>query len=46
MEFDCWTGLRIAGKSYIIAEKIRYKEKTSDDVWTEYGLITDKSDRT
>ena len=43
MEFDCWTGLRIEGKSYIIAEKIRYKEKTSDDVWTEYGLITTES---
>ena len=44
MEFDCWTGLRIEGKSYIIAEKICYKEKTSDDVWTEYGLITSDSD--
>ena len=47
MEFECWTGLRIEGKSYIIAEKISYKEKTSDDVWTEYGLITTESnDRT
>lgn len=44
MEFDCWTGLRIEGKSYIIAEKICYKEKASDDVWTEYGLITSDSD--
>lgn len=43
MEFDCWTGLRIEGKSYIVAEKIHYKEKTSDDVWTEYGLITTES---
>ena len=43
MEFDCWTGIKIGEKSYIIAEKIRYKEKTSDDVWTEYGLITDDS---
>lgn len=43
MDFDCWTGLKIKGTSYIIAEKIRYKEKTSDDVWTEYGLITSKS---
>ena len=40
MDFDCWTSLKIGGISYIIAEKIRYKEKTSDDVWTEYGLIT------
>lgn len=47
MEFECWTGLRIEGKSYIIAEKISYKEKTSDDVWTEYGLITTEgNDRT
>ena len=44
MEFDCWSGLLIEGKPYIIAEKIRYKEKTSDDVWTEYGLITHESD--
>ena len=44
MDFDCWTSLKIGEASYIIAEKIRYKEKTSDDVWTEYGLITDKSD--
>ena len=44
MEFDCWTGIKIGEKSYIIAEKIRYKEKTSDDVWTEYGLITEDSD--
>ena len=43
MEFDCWTGIKIGEKSYIIAEKIRYKEKTSDDVWTEYGLITEDS---
>ena len=43
MEFRCWTGLMIEGKSYIIAEKIQYKEKTSDDVWTEYGLITQGS---
>lgn len=43
MDFDCWTGLRIEGKSYIVAEKIHYKEKTSDDVWTEYGLITTES---
>lgn len=43
MEFDCWTGLNIEGKPYLIAEKIRYKEKTSDDVWTEYGLITQGS---
>mgnify|MGYP002740922760 CR=1 FL=1 len=40
MEFRCWMGVTIEGKSYIIAEKIRYKEKTSDDVWTEYKLIT------
>ncbi len=47
MEFRCWMGLVIEGKSYIIAEKIQYKEKTSDDVWTEYGLITHESnDRT
>ena len=43
MDFDCWTGLRIEGKAYIVAEKIHYKEKTSDDVWTEYGLITTES---
>lgn len=43
MEFDCWTGLNIEGKPYLIAEKIRYKEKASDDVWTEYGLITQGS---
>ena len=43
MDFDCWTGLKIKGTSYIIAEKICYKEKASDDVWTEYGLITPKS---
>ena len=43
MEFRCWMGLMIEGKSYIIAEKIQYKEKTSDDVWTEYGLITQGS---
>ena len=43
MDFDCWTGIKIGEKSYIIAEKIRYKEKTSDDVWTEYGLITSNS---
>lgn len=47
MEFRCWMGVTIEGKSYIIAEKIRYKEKTSDDVWTEYGLVTRESnDRT
>ena len=47
MEFRCWMGLVIEGTSYIIAEKIRYKEKTSDDVWTEYGLVTEESnDRT
>ena len=47
MEFRCWMGLMIEGKSYIIAEKIQYKEKTSDDVWTEYGLVTEESnDRT
>ena len=47
MEFRCWMGLTIEGKSYIIAEKILYKEKTSDDVWTEYGLVTKESnDRT
>lgn len=40
MEFRCWMGVSIEGTSYIIAEKIRYKEKTSDDVWTEYGLVT------
>ena len=44
MDFDCWTGIKIGEKSYIIAEKIRYKEKTSDDVWTEYGLIAEGSD--
>ena len=43
MEFRCWMGVTIEGKSYIIAEKIRYKEKTSDDVWTEYGLVTRES---
>lgn len=43
MDFDCWTGLKIKGTSYIIAEKICYKEKASDDVWTEYGLITSNS---
>lgn len=43
MEFDCWSGLLIEGKPYTIAEKIRYKENTSDDVWTEYGLITHES---
>ena len=43
MEFRCWMGVTIEGKSYIIAEKIRYKEKTSDDVWTEYGLVTHES---
>lgn len=41
MEFDCYTALRIEGKPYIIAEKIRYKEKTSDDTWTEYGLVAE-----
>ena len=47
MEFRCWMGLVIEGTSYIIAEKIRYKEKTSDDAWTEYGLVTHESnDRT
>ena len=47
MDFDCWTSLKIGEASYIIVEKIRYKEKTSDDVWTEYGLITSESnDRT
>ena len=47
MVFRCWMGLMIEGKSYIIAEKIQYKEKTSDDVWTEYGLVTHESnDRT
>ena len=47
MEFRCWMGVTIEGKSYIIAEKICYKEKTSDDVWTEYGLVTRESnDRT
>ena len=44
MDFDCWTSLKIGEAAYIIAEKIRYKEKTSDDVWTEYGLITSDSD--
>ena len=44
MEFDCWSGLLIEGKPYTIVEKIRYKENTSDDVWTEYGLITHESD--
>ena len=43
MEFRCWMGVTIEGKSYIIAEKIRYKEKTADDVWTEYGLVTRES---
>ena len=43
MEFRCWMGVTVEGTSYIIAEKIRYKEKTSDDIWTEYGLITDES---
>ena len=47
MVFRCWMGLMIEGKSYIIAEKIQYKEKTSDDVWTEYGLVTyESNDRT
>ena len=47
MVFRCWMGLMIEGKSYIIAEKIQYKEKTSDDAWTEYGLVTHESnDRT
>ena len=41
MEFDSYTALRIEGKPYIIAEKIRYKEKTSDDTWTEYGLAAE-----
>ena len=44
MDFDCWTGIKIGGKPYTIVEKIRYKEKTSDDVWTEYRLITNNSD--
>ena len=44
MEFDCWTGLFIEGKRYTIVEKIRYREKTSDDTWTEYGLIADADD--
>ena len=44
MEFDCWTGLLIEGKRYTIAEKIHYREKTSDDTWTEYGLIADADD--
>ena len=40
MDFDCWTGIKIGTKPCTIVEKIRYKEKTSDDVWTEYKLIT------
>ena len=43
MEFRCWMGVTIEGKSYIIAEKIRYKE----NVLTEYCLVTRESnDRT
>ena len=40
MDFDCWTGIKIGTKPCTIVGKIRYKEKTSDDVWTEYKLIT------
>lgn len=40
MEFDCWTGLLIEGKPYTIVEKIRYREKASDERWTEYGLVS------
>ncbi len=41
MDFDCWTGILIKGKPYTIVEKIRYKEKDTDDTWTEYGLTAE-----
>ncbi|EKU71202.1 DUF4178 domain-containing protein [Selenomonas sp. F0473] len=41
MDFDCWTGILVEGKPYTIVEKIRYKEKGSDDRWTEYGLVAE-----
>lgn len=41
MEFDCWTGILIEGKPYTIVEKIRYKEKGTDDTWVEYGLTAE-----
>jgi len=41
MEFDCWTGILVEGEPYTIVEKIRYKEKDSDDRWTEYGLTAE-----
>ena len=41
VEFDCWTGLQIENKYFTIVEKINYKEKKSNDCWTEYGLVAD-----
>ena len=41
VEFDCWTGLQIENKYFTIVEKINYKEKNSNDCWTEYGLVAD-----
>ena len=45
MEFDCWTGILVEGKPYTIVEKIRYKEKDSDDRWTEYGLAAEGEEK-
>ena len=45
MEFDCWTGILVEGKPYTIVEKIRYKEKDSDDRWTEYGLVAEGEEK-
>lgn len=41
MDFDCWTGILVEGKPYTIVEKIRYKEKDTDDTWVEYGLTAE-----
>ena len=45
MEFDCWTGILVEGKPYTIVEKIRYKEKETDDRWTEYGLTAEGEEK-
>lgn len=51
MEFDCWTGLRIEGKPYIIVEKIRYRDPVrqrhnTGKYWFEYGLKPHLEDMT
>ncbi len=45
MEFDCWTGILVEGKPYTIVEKIQYKEKETDDRWTEYGLAAEGEEK-